>query len=166
MVSKNQYLHEVAITVIIVKDGKYLITRRAKNKKKFPGRWTVPGGRLEVSDYQNTPKDTKYHWYNIVGKVLRREVREEVNVDIENIDYLTSITMLVGEYPSLILSYIADYKSGEIALQENELDRAEWVTLEEAKKYDLIEGIYDELIMAENHKRGIENEWHKATDTK
>ena len=37
MTDQNQYLHEVAITAIIIKDGKYLITRRAKTKKRFPG---------------------------------------------------------------------------------------------------------------------------------
>ena len=37
MENKNQYLHEVAITAIIVKDGRYLITRRSANKKRFPG---------------------------------------------------------------------------------------------------------------------------------
>lgn len=54
----NQYLHEVAITAIIVKDGKYLITRRSPNKKRFPGMWTVPGGKMETNDYLKLPKDT------------------------------------------------------------------------------------------------------------
>jgi len=158
---ENKFLHEVPITAIIVKDGTYLIIRRVKTKKKFPGMWTVPGGRLEPSDYQNSPKDTEHHWYNIVEKVLQREVREEVGLEIENIDYLTSITMMEGEYPSLILSFVADYKSGEIVLQEEELDQAQWVTLEEAKEYDLIEGIYDELVMAGNHKKGIKSSWQR-----
>ena len=45
MENSNQYLHEVAITTIVVKDNKYLITRRSLNKKRFPGMWTVPGGK-------------------------------------------------------------------------------------------------------------------------
>lgn len=146
-----------------MKDNRYLITRRAATKKKFPGRWTVPGGRLEVSDYQNLPKDTEYHWYNVVGKTLRREVKEEVNIEIKNVNYLTSITMLVGDYPTLILSYMADYKSGDIVLQKEELDEYKWVTLGEAKQHDLIEGIYDELVMAENKRRGIKTEWTRTT---
>ena len=31
---------------IIVKDGKYLIAKRADYEKAFPGLWTVPGGKL------------------------------------------------------------------------------------------------------------------------
>lgn len=157
-------LHELAVTAIIVKDGKYLITHRSNPNKKFYDMWTVPGGRLEFSDYKRFPKDTPLQWYNIVEKVLRREVDEEVGLEIENIDYLTSIAIMVGEYPSLILSFIADYKAGEIVLQEEELDKAEWVTLDEAKEYNLIDGIYDELIMADNYRKGIKGEWQKITN--
>ena len=39
----NEYkLYEIVITAIVVKDGNYLITRRAMTKKRFPGQWTVP----------------------------------------------------------------------------------------------------------------------------
>ena len=155
-------LHEIAVTAIIVKDGKYLVTHRCNPNKKFYDMWTVPGGRLEVADYERFSKDTSVHWYNIVEKVLRREISEEVGLEIENVDYLTSIAMIVGKHPSLILSFIADYKSGEVVLQEDELDKAEWVTLEEAKEYNLIEGIYDELVMAEDHQRRIKVDWKKA----
>ncbi len=33
--------------------------------------------------------------------------------------------------------------------------------LKEAKKYDLIDGIYDELVMAENKTKGIRSEWKR-----
>jgi len=70
----------VAITAIVVKDDKYLITRRSKEKRRFPCMWTVPGGRLEVSDYIDIPKDTKDAWYNVLEKTLKREVKEEVDI--------------------------------------------------------------------------------------
>ena len=154
-------LHEIAVTAIIVKDGKYFITHRCNPDKKFYDMWTVPGGRLEVADYKRFSKDTSIHWYNIIEKVLRREIKEEVNLEIENINYLTSIAMVVGEYPSIILSFIADYKNGEVKLQKEELDKYKWVTIKEAKEYNLIEGIYDELVMSENYKKGIVGKWKK-----
>jgi hypothetical protein len=40
----------------------------------------------------------------------------------------------------------------------------EWVTLEEAKGYDLIDGIYDELFMADQRRKGVREEW-KPTHT-
>lgn len=149
----NQNLHEVVITAIIIKDGKYLITRRAAHKKRFGGMWTVPGGKLETNDYVNVPKDTKHHWYNVLEQVLRREVREEVGLEVENIEYVTSLAMVHDDgAPSLIISAMADYVSGEVVLQEDETDEYAWVTLEEAKQYELIDGIYDELAIAHDRK--------------
>lgn len=159
---ENKLLHEVVITAIIVKNGKFLITRRSPNKKRFPGMWTVPGGKLETDDYINLPKETKDYWYNILEKVLKREVMEEVGLKIKNIEYVTSLATVHGDgNPSLVISAMADYDSGEIKLQEEETDKYEWVTLAEAKKFDLLDGIYDELIMADNKLKGVKTEWQR-----
>jgi len=62
---KNE-VHYISATVIIVKDGKFLITKRADWEKAFPGKWTVPGGKLKVLDYALRPKDTRIQWYNVL----------------------------------------------------------------------------------------------------
>ncbi|MBI4037007.1 NUDIX domain-containing protein [Candidatus Daviesbacteria bacterium] len=160
---ENQYLHEVAITAIIIKDGKYLIIRRAPTKKRFPKMWTVPGGKLETKDYLELPKDTKDYWYNVLEKTLRREVKEEVGIEIDNIEYVTSLaTVHQDGSPSLVISCMADYESGEIKLQEEEADQFVWVSLEEAKNYDLIDGIYDELVLTEQKRLGKKAKWSRS----
>jgi len=160
---ENKYLHEVAIAAIIVKDEKYLITRRSPSKKRFPGMWTIPGGKLETDDYINSPKDTTDYWYNVLEKVLRREVKEEVGLDITNIAYVTSLaTVHIDGNPSLVITCLADYQSGEVILHPDETDDFRWVTLEEAKAYQFIDGIYDELAMAENQRKGIKTEWRRS----
>lgn len=159
---QNQYLHEVAITAIILKNGQYLITRRSLSKRRFPGMWTVPGGKLETQDYLPLPKDTEHYWYNVLEQVLRREVKEEVGIDIANIKYVTSLaTVHTDGNPSLVISCMADYAGGEIKLQESELDQYAWVSLETAKNYHLIDGIYDELVMVENRRKGKKSEWQR-----
>ncbi|XOB41297.1 MAG: NUDIX domain-containing protein [Candidatus Nealsonbacteria bacterium] len=156
------YLHEVVITAIVIKEGKYLIVRRSDNKKRFAGRWTVPGGKLETEDYLSLPKDTEFYWYNVLEKVLRREVKEEAGIEIENIKYVTSLaTVHKDGSPSLVISCMADYSSGDIKLQEDEVNSFAWVTLEEAKSYDLIDGIYDELAMTEKQQKGKKTEWKR-----
>lgn len=160
---ENKYLHEVAITAIVVKDGKYLITRRSLKKKRFPGMWTVPGGKMETNDYLQLPKDTEHYWYNVLERTLRREVKEEVGIDMDNIEYVTSLaTVHADGSPSLVISCAADYVSGNIQLQEDELDQYAWVSLDEAKNYPLIDGIYDELVMIESRKRGKRSEWQRV----
>jgi len=159
----NQYLHEVAITAIIIKDGKYLITKRSATKKRFSNMWTVPGGKLESKDYLELPKDTKDYWYNVLERTLRREVKEEVGIDIENIEYVTSLaTVHADGMPSLVISCMADYKSGEIVLDPAESAEFAWVSLEEAKGKDLIDGIYDELAMVEAKRAGKSFEWQRS----
>jgi len=159
---ENKYLHEVAITAIVVKDDKYLITRRSPNKKRFPGMWTVPGGKMETDDYLKLPKETENYWYNVLERTLRREVKEEVGIDIDNIIYVTSLaTVHADGSPSLVISCVADYVSGDIILQEEELDQYAWVSLEEAKNYKLIDGIYDELVMTDNQRKGKKTEWQR-----
>lgn len=154
--------HYVVVTGIIIKDSKFLITKRSPNEKAFPNLWTVPGGKLELRDYINRPKDTNSHWYNIFENLLRREVKEETGLDIKNIKYLTSLTYIrPDEIPTIIVSLFADYHNGEVKLCPSLTEYA-WVTLEEAKNYDLIEGIYEELEMLDKYLKGEQiGEWKK-----
>ncbi|MBX4187701.1 MAG: NUDIX domain-containing protein [Candidatus Doudnabacteria bacterium] len=154
---------EVVITAIIIRDGKFLISQRSMSKKRFPGMWTVPGGHLETKDYLDLPKDTEHYWYNVLEKTLKREVMEETGLEITNVEYVTSLASVHNDgNPSIVISCMADYVSGEFALQEDETDQVKWVTLEEAKTLPLIDGIYDELIMADALRRGQKSEWSRA----
>ncbi len=147
---KDRELHRIAVTAIIYKDGKYLITKRAPHKKFFPNKWTVPGGGMEVDDYINTPVSTKSgQWYNAIEKTLRREVKEEVNLEIEKPIYLLDLVFISPQgVPCIVISYYAEYKSGEVKLDKDATEY-KWVTLEEAKEYDIIEGIWDEIEMVD-----------------
>lgn len=150
------------VTGVIVKDGKFLITKRAGTEKAFPNQWTVPGGKLEAHDYQNRQKDTNSHWYNVLEDLLKREVLEETGLKIKNIGYVTSLVYIRSDnIPALIISLYADYDSGEVKLCPTLTEYA-WVCLKEAKNYDLIEGIYEELEMLDKILKGKEvKEWRK-----
>jgi len=158
---KNKELHRISSTAIIYKkqkgEVKYLITQRSFNKKAFPGKWTVPGGGLETNDYINTRKTTKDHWYFAIEKSLRREIKEEVNLEVGKVEYLLDIAFIIPDgTPVIILSFYCPYKSGKIKLDEDNTNYA-WVTYQEAKKYDLIEGILEEIEMVEKILKGGKN---------
>ncbi len=160
---QNQLLHEIVVTAIVVKDGKYLITKRSMKEKRFPGMWTVPGGRLGTEDYTHLPKETEHYWYNVLERVLHKEVVEETGFTITNVEYLTSLARVHEDgRSSLVISCLADHVGGEAKMQEDETDAYAWVTLEEAKNYNLIDGIYDELVMADNKRQGIKTEWKRS----
>ncbi len=143
-------LFKIVVTAIVVKNGKYLVTQRSPNEKKFPLRWTVPGGKLTTEDYMYFPKDTPHYWYNVLERTLKREVKEEAGIDIKNIRYVTSLAdAREDDDPSLVISCLADWAGGEVKLDDSMVDYR-WVNLNEAKDIDLIEGIYEELVMADD----------------
>ena len=153
---QNRELHRITSTAIIHKDEKYLIVRRSLDKKAFPGKWTVPGGGLEVDDYVNLPKTTHDHWYFAIEKSLRREIKEEVNLEVGRLNYLLDIAFIRSDgIPAIILSYYCNYKSSEVNLNEENIDY-KWVTFEEAKNYDLVEGLLEEIEMVDKILKGAD----------
>ena len=159
---KNQAHYVVVTGILVNSDGKFLIAKRAEWEKAFPGKWTVPGGKLEVLEYALKQKDTSSHWYNVLENSLKREIKEEVGIEIKNIGYVTSLVYIRPDtIPCLIISLWAEPKSEEIKLYPA-LTEYKWVDLDEAKNYDLIEGIYEELeILDKRLKTGKIGEWGK-----
>lgn len=155
--------HYLVATCIVVKDNKFLIAKRSDREKNWPGKWTVPGGKLEKKDYTNRPYDTEgKHWYNVFEGLVRREVKEEIGLNIKHIKYLTSLAFERDDgIPTIIVSLYANPENGKIKLSP-ELVEYKWVSLGEAKEYDLIDGIYEELEMLDNVLKGEDvGEWEK-----
>ena len=122
---QNTELHRVVATAIIHKDGKFLIVQRSPYKNAFPGRWTVPGGGLNVDDYINTPKTTPDAWYYAIENSLIREIKEEVGLEVEKPNYLLSLTFIrPDKIPVITLSYYCKWKSGEVKLNEITFDES------------------------------------------
>src|SRR3989339_142309 len=154
MEQANREDHRIASTAIIHKDGRFLITKRSPHKKAFPDKWTVPGGGLETNDYTTTPKTTADHWYFAVESSLRREIREEVGLEVGKVDYLLDMAFIRPDgMPVIVLSYYCPYASGEVELDVDAVKYA-WVTHEEAKSYDLLDGILAEIEMVDKLLKG------------
>ncbi len=118
-------------------------------KKAFPGRWTVPGGGLEVDDYINMPKTSLDAWYFVLTNSLKREIIEETGLTVGELHYLLDLVFIRPDgIPVLTISYYGDWQSGEVRLNEENIEH-QWVTLEEAKSYDLISGIWEEIEMVD-----------------
>lgn len=161
----KEKFHYVVVTGIIIKDKKYLITQRSQKEAAFPGLWTVPGGKLRKSDYTELPKDTPDHWYNVLERLLQREVKEEVGFNITNIHYLLSLSYLRSdEIPTLIISLYCDYVSGEVKLSDELVDYA-WVKIDELKKYKLVPGLREEIELVDKILKGkYKDNWQGKYD--
>jgi 8-oxo-dGTP pyrophosphatase MutT (NUDIX family) len=143
----KEKLHYIAVTGIVKKDGKYLICKRSGKERIFPGKWCVPGGRVMLSDFINTPKDTKDHWFSVFEKILAKEIFEETNICINEIGYVSNLALLrPNGFSTIIVSMYASWESGDVVMkQPDELTDFAWVSLEEAKEYDLIENIIEQM---------------------
>src|SRR3989344_6883877 len=145
---QNKELHRIVTTILIYRsDFTYLITKRAAFMKFMPNKWHIPGGGLEVDDYINTPSSTAgaKQWYGALENSLRREIREEVNLEIGKPELLTDLTFIRPDgIPVLCLAYFAPYVSGEVKLDDDATEFA-WITANQVGDYDFIEGIADEI---------------------
>lgn len=147
---KDRESHRIVSTAIIHKNHKYLITRRSLKKKVYPGKWTVPGGGLSIDDYINKKANKDGCWYFALEESLRREVKEEAGLEIGKIDYLLDLCFIRPDNrPVLTLSFYAPYKNGEVKLSPEDIDYA-WISRKDIKKYDLIAGIAEEIMMVDD----------------
>ena len=139
--------HYVAVTGIIRnKDGKYLICKRSLKENIFPGKWCVPGGKIQKGDFIQTPKDTQDHWFDVIEKSLQKEISEETGLTIKNIGYVSNLALIrPNGFSTIIISLSAELASGAVKLNKEELVDFSWVSREEAKSYDLIENIYEQI---------------------
>jgi len=60
--------------------------------------------------------------------------------------------------PVIVLSFYAPFKTGEVKLDEDNIEFA-WATYEECKNYDLIDGILDEIRMTDEILHGKSEEY-------
>jgi 8-oxo-dGTP diphosphatase len=77
----------VAAKAFIVKDGKLFMMKRRANDPHKPGKWDIPGGRLELgeSPYDGLPREVKEETGNRVEIGMPLDVRHFVRDDGQQI---------------------------------------------------------------------------------
>jgi ADP-ribose pyrophosphatase YjhB (NUDIX family) len=139
----NAHFHIVLVKGIVVKDGKYLIAQRSLKEVQAPGKWSLPGGKVELR--------TKEDDLNILEETVKREVKEETSIEIEeNPQYLQSISFVrVDKAPVIGTLFLCKWKSG-IAKPLEDHDQVAWITIDELKNYDLAKGVENAIRFAHN----------------
>jgi len=124
----SQILHSIIVNAVIEKDGKILISQRSFEEKHEPGKWTIPGGKVEV---------TKGDVFHILEKTLAQEVEEEVGIKISaNVELLTNNTFIRSDGTHVVaLMFLCHYESGEAKPLEDTLD-VRWIAENELSNYD------------------------------
>lgn len=98
--------------IVLVTRGDEILL--ARSHRYVPGMYSTLAGFVEPGESVET--------------CVAREVREEVGVEIKNIQYLGSQSW---PFPhSLMFGYHAEYASGDIVIQEEEIEDAQWFKLD------------------------------------
>jgi len=120
----------LAVSAAIVRDGKVLVVRRARNPGK--GYHTLPGGAVEAGE---TLKDA-----------VMREVREETALAIEPVALAGHREVIVrdatgrAERHFVVLCFASRLKGGELSMSE-EIDEARWLAPSELAGIKATEGL-------------------------
>ena len=109
------------VAALIKKNNKYLIAKRSTGSKEVLGKWEFPGGKVEKNESEE--------------EAIEREIKEEFEMDIKAIRFLTNN---ICEYPSKTIDlrlYECKYISGDFNLH----DHSEYVFVNKNKitDYDL-----------------------------
>jgi 8-oxo-dGTP diphosphatase len=91
------------VAAIIVRDNRMLITRRVGGQ--FDGLWEFPGGKIE-------PNETH-------EKALKREIFEELNIEISVNNYLDTVNFSYESFHLIMHLYFCNIYSGSIRLNEH-----------------------------------------------
>ena len=113
------------VAAVIVKDGNVLAAKRGYGE--FKGKWEFPGGKIDKSDFNEET-------------ALVREIKEELNADINIIDYLTTVRYSYPKFYLIMHTYICTLKNDIEFVKHNtkelEHDDMIWLKKEELSSLD------------------------------
>ncbi len=151
--AKKEKLFYFVANVVVYRgsDKKCLILKRDEREKVHPGKYAVPGGKLEWKDLDiNNPTRMNgdvLDYENSVEELLKREALEEAGIEIENeLIYINSVAFIrPDETPVILIKFAAKYKSGHVVPEKGGFTDYAWVNSEEVENYDCIKGVKGEV---------------------
>ena len=116
-----------AVIVAIRKDDKLLMAKHSYHKSNL---YALIAGFVEPAES--------------IEEAVKREIKEEVGINIKNLKYLKSQSW---PFPnSLMLGFICEYDSGDINVDGDEIVDAKWFSKDEIQRYDSDISISDWLV--------------------
>ncbi len=114
-------------SAIIIKDNKIFVTQRGYGD--FKDKWEFPGGKMEKDE---TPE-----------KCIIREIKEELDADIEIVSFLNTIEYTYPTFHLVMHNFICKLKNNHLSLLEHEA--AKFINTNELNSIDFLPA--DKLIL-------------------
>ena len=131
------------VCAIFENNGKILICRRREGVKN-EGKWEFPGGKVISGES--------------MLKALRREIKEELGIEIKVSRKIASLSGIEGKFK--LLAY--ECKPLSLISESSDHDQLEWVKKENLLEYDLLDG--DRMIIKYLVENGFLTNEHPELD--
>ncbi len=147
---RSPYWYIVNVEAAIVKDGRYLMIVRGEGDSHAPGALAMPGGKVENVRQLD----------DVLEETLRREVREEVGVEVTDIQYIESKAFVADDGdPVVDVVFLCRYESGTPAISDpGEVAAMHWMTAGEIAEHPKTPPWTRQSIELAEQKR-IANQW-------
>lgn len=110
-----------SVTAAVIEEGGRVLIARRKKGDRCEGRWEFPGGKVEPGE---TPEGS-----------LKRELREELGIDVAVGEQVCACPFRAGEAPMELLVYRTRIMGGKVVCRDH--DEVRWVEPRELGRYDL-----------------------------
>jgi len=110
------------VAAVIFREAKVFCVQRAEHEKEYISfKWEFPGGKVEQGEDPI--------------QALKREIREELHIEIQNIEFLMTVEHTYPDFHLVMHTYTCEISSGEPVLTEHfdmkwlpvdKLDQLDW----------------------------------------
>ncbi len=138
--NKQKNSFQILVNGVVFKANKVLISQRSFQEEHMPGRWTIPGGKVD-----NGNEDV----FNVLQQTAQREILEETGVEIVDDMELVTNNRYVKENGQHVVAIVfrCHYKSGEPMPLEDTID-CKWATIKEVKAIDFPPNVKEYILAA------------------
>ena len=137
---------------IIFKESKILVAQRSASMKQAL-KWEFPGGKIEA--------------HETAAQCLLREIKEELNIEIEIIQQLEAHIYDYGNFSIQLIPFVCKYSAGDIVLAEHK--DYQWIQKEELPTLDWAPAdvaVVEAMLSAESWKYKAKRSKRKAESPK
>ena len=109
------------VAAVIIRGGKVLCVQRPENAREYISmKWEFPGGKIEPGEDRE--------------QALKREILEELDVEIGNLDYFMTVEHTYPDFHVVMHAYTCSILKGEPVLKEHVA--LKWLPVEELDQLD------------------------------
>lgn len=125
---------QINISAVITRGTQVLLTQRSEAEDVFPGLWGIPGGKMDSTD-------------NDLLSALKREIREEVGIEVEGFRVLKDNVVNKPDKNVLYITVATEYVSGTPTALE-EVQNVGWFNVEQIPAPELFTPFTRDLVLS------------------